>query len=109
MKLLLSIVLICIALSVPVKSIALGLSSAQPSQPSQSTGRTLPATPSSDINVPLCYIQISGTTQLTDLTHICGGKQQDAPRLQVSYPKPPTPYDQAAIKNFDDSVYGEGN
>ena len=109
MKLLLWIVLTYIALAMPVKSIALGLSSAQSGQPSQSTGGTPLAAPSSDIDVPFCYMQMSGMTQLIDLTHICGRSLQDAPRLQVSYPETPTPYDQAAIENFDDSVYGEGN
>lgn len=47
--------------------------------------------------------------QLIDLSRICGKDTQNSPRLQVTYPKPPTPYNQSAIKKFDNSVYGVGN
>jgi hypothetical protein len=108
-KLLLLIVVTCSALTVPVSTAAFGLPSAQPKQSSKSTDVTPSAAPMSEIDVPACYIQMPNSTQLIDLTQICGKRPQDSPILQVSYPEPPTPYDQSAIKTFDDSVYGEGN
>lgn len=109
MKLLLLIVVTGIALTVPVTTAASELLSALPSQSSKSPGVTPSAAPMSEINVPACYIQMSNSTQLIDLTQLCGEQPQDSPILQVTYPEPPTPYDQSAIKDFDDSLYGEGN
>lgn len=109
MKLLLLIVVTGIALTVPVSTAAFELLSAVPSQSSKSTGVTPSAAPMSEIDVPACYIQMPNSTQLIDLTQICGIQPQDSPILQVTYPEPPTPYDQSALKKFDDSVYGEGN
>jgi hypothetical protein len=109
-KLLLLIVLTCITATVSVSTAAFGLPSTQLlSQSSRNTSVTPSPAPSSDINVPVCYIQMPNSTQLIDLSRICGKDTQNSPTLQVTYPKPPTPYNQSAIKKFDNSVYGEGN
>lgn len=109
-KLLLLIALTCITATVSVSTAAFGLPSTQLlSQSSRNTSVTPSPAPSSDINVPVCYIQMPNSSQLIDLSRICGKDTQNSPRLQVTYPKPPTPYNQSAIKKFDNSVYGEGN
>lgn len=110
MKLLLLSVLTCITSTVSVSTAAFGLPSTQLSQSLRSTGVTpSPPAPRSDINLPVCYIQMPNSDQLIDLSRICGKDTQNSPRLQVTYPKPPTPYNQSALKKFDDSVYGVGN
>lgn len=57
------------------------------------------------IEVPLCYIQTSDGRVL-DLTNLC--KEQSG--TTVSAVRPITsPYNNSAIKKFDDELYGVGN
>jgi len=109
MRLFFLVVLTCIALTVSVSTGASKLLAAQPGQPARSTGVTSSAAPTPEIDVPPCYVQWGSGSRLVDLTQLCGNQTQDVRRSQVTYPQPPTPYDQAAVKSFDDSVYGEGN
>ena len=108
MKLLFLIVLTCIALNISVRTEASDLLAAQPSQPSRMTGVSSSASSMSKMDVPVCYIQWTNSDRLVNLTQLCGKQPQDLSRIQITYPKPPTPYDQSAIKKFDDSVYGDG-
>ena len=108
MRLLFLIVLTCIALSVSVRTEASDLLAAQPGEPLRKAGVSAPAAVMSKPDVPICYIQWTNSDRLVNLTQLCGKQPQDLSRIQITYPQPPTPYDQSAIKNFDDSVYGDG-
>lgn len=60
--------------------------------------------------VPLCYIQTSDGKVL-DLTNLCKEQAQSgisASNVNVARPAP-SPYNNSAIKKFDDELYGEGN
>ena len=107
MKLLFLIVLTCIALSVSVRTEASDLLAAQPGQPLRMVGGSASAA-MSKTDVPICYIQWTNSDRLVNLTQLCGKQPQDLSRSQITYPQPPAPYDQSAIKKFDDSVYGDG-
>ena len=102
------IVLTCIALSVSVHTKAADLLVAQPGQPLGMTGVSSSASSMSKVDVPICYIQWANSDRLVNLTQLCGKQPQGFSISQVTYPQPPTPYDQSAIKKFDDSVYGDG-
>lgn len=57
--------------------------------------------------IPLCYIQ-TADGKVFDLTNLC--KEQTGTGTNVSAVRPmPSPYNNAAIKKFDDELYGEGN
>ena len=102
------IVLTCIALSVSVHTKAADLLAAQPGQPLKMTDVSSSASSMSKMDVPICYIQWTNSDRLVNLTQLRGKKPQGFNISQVTYPKPPTPYDQTAIKKFDDSIYGDG-
>lgn len=55
--------------------------------------------------VPLCYIQTSDGRVL-DLTNLC--KEQTGTNVSA-IPPVSSPYNNSAIKKFDDELYGEGN
>ena len=107
MRLLFLIVLTGIALSVSVRTEASDLLAAQPGQPLRKVRVGASAAVMSKPDVPICYIQWTNSDRLVNLTQLCGKQPQDLSRSQLTYPQPPTPYDQSAIKNFDDSVYGD--
>ncbi len=108
-RLLFFVVLTCIALTISVSTDASKLLAAQPIQPTKNIAVTSSASPITEVDVPLCYVQWASDNRLVDLTQLCGNQPQDLRRSQVTYPQPPTPYDRAAVKSFDDSVYGVGN
>lgn len=109
MKFFFLVVLTFVALSASVSTNAADLLAAPPVQESRLVGANLPFAPTSKTDVPICYVQWANNDRLADLTQFCGKQPKEFSRSQITYPKPPTPYDQSAIKKFDDSVYGKGN
>ena len=108
MRLLFLIMLIGMALSVSIRTEASALLAAQPAQPLRRVGESASTAVRSKTDVPICYIQWAKSDRWVNLTQLCGNQPQDLTRSQLTYPQPPTPYDQSVIKNFDDSVYGDG-
>ena len=59
--------------------------------------------------VPICYIQ-TADGKVFDLTNLCKEQTGSETGTNVSAVRPvPSPYNNAAIKKFDDELYGEGN
>lgn len=59
-----------------------------------------------EVDVPVCYMQ-TANGRIVDLSSFCEKQPVDSGIL--SAPPSPSPYNAAAIKKFDDELYGEEN
>lgn len=88
-----------------ISTAAFGQSSPQVSQPATVTREAASTNTQAQADTPLCYAQLpNGRT--VNLSEICGDQTNGARLAQSTYSQPPVVYDDAAIKAFDDSVYG---
>lgn len=75
-------------------------------QENQSSGVVESKVAKSEANVPLCYMK-TADGRILDLSSFCD-KQAGDSGLQAARPAP-TPYNNSAIKKFDNELYGEEN
>ena len=106
MKLFFLTMFTCIALSISVHTNAAEVVAVQPNQAVRTTNVSYSVAPKSNVDVPNCYVQWANNDRLSNLSKLCGEQPKNSSRSQVTYPQPPAPYDQLAMKKFDDSLYG---